>query len=58
MWNFHVSAAESRHAALRYMIKMVLVDIHKDVRTAMHLEVPPSYHEAKLGHVHGRGDAQ
>lgn len=41
-----------RHAAsIRYMIKMLLLDIHKDWRSHEGLPVRPSYAEEKLGHV-------
>ena len=36
-------------ASLRYMIKMLLLDVWKDWRTFEGLEVKPSYHEAKQG---------
>jgi len=42
-----------RHqAAIRYMIKMLLVDIHREWRTFLNLPVRPPYSEEKLGHVH------
>jgi hypothetical protein len=39
-------------AAKRYMVKMFLLDLYKAWRPIEGLEVAPSYHEAKLGHVH------
>lgn len=45
-----------RHqAAMRYMIKMLLLDIWKGWREAEGLVVRPSYHEEKLGHKHNGG---
>jgi hypothetical protein len=46
-----------RHqAAMRYMIKMLLLDIHKEWRTAENLPVRLSYHEEKQGgHAAARG---
>jgi hypothetical protein len=42
-----------RHqAALRYMIKMFLIDLYKAWRAIEGLPVAPSYHEAKMGHKH------
>ena len=38
--------------AMRYMVKMVLLDIWKDWRTLEGLEVRPSYQEEYLGHKH------
>jgi hypothetical protein len=47
-----------RHqAAMRFMIKMLLLDIWKKWRASEGLPVRPSYHEEKLGHVHGGGAA-
>jgi hypothetical protein len=37
----------------RYMIKMFLIELHKRWRESLDLPVRPSYHEEKLGHVHG-----
>lgn len=43
-----------RHrAAIRYMVKMFVIDLHKAWRTALGLEVRAPYSEGKLGHVHG-----
>lgn len=43
-----------RHAAaMRYMIKMFLVDLYREWRALEGLPVAPTYQEAKLGHVHG-----
>lgn len=42
-----------RHqAALRYMMKMFLIDLYKKWRELEGLEVHPPYQEAKLGHTH------
>lgn len=42
-----------RHnAALRYMMKMFLIDLYVNWRTIEGLEVHPSYQESKLGHMH------
>jgi hypothetical protein len=42
-----------RHqAAIRFMIKMLLLDIWKEWRAFEKLPVRPSYHEEKQGHVH------
>lgn len=44
----------NRHrAALRYMVKMFLLDLYKAWRAVEGLPVHPPYQEAKLGHVHG-----
>jgi hypothetical protein len=45
-----------RHqAAMRYMVKMLLLEIWKEWRTIEGLTVRPSYQEQYLGHVHGAG---
>jgi hypothetical protein len=46
------SDAHRHAAAIRYMIKMLLLDIHKEWRTHLGLPVRPSYHEEYQGHVH------
>jgi hypothetical protein len=38
--------------AIRYMIKMFLAELYNEWRAIEGLEVRPSYHEEKLGHVH------
>lgn len=38
--------------ALRYMVKMFLVDLHREWRKIEGLPVPPTYHEGKLEHKH------
>lgn len=44
---------QRRHqAACRYMIKMFLIDLYNAWRPLEGLEVAPTYHEAKMGHVH------
>jgi len=45
--------ANHHMAALRYMVKMFLVDLYKAWRALEGLTVHPSYQEAKLGHQHG-----
>ncbi len=40
--------------AIRYMVKMFLIDLHRAWREHYDLEVFPSYAEAKLGLTHGR----
>jgi hypothetical protein len=47
-----VSDGHRHNAAVRYMIKMLLLDIYKEWRTYENLPVRPSYHEEKQGHVH------
>lgn len=42
-------------AAMRYMVKMFLADLWLNWRKIEGLPVTPTYHEAKLGHVHSRG---
>lgn len=44
-------------AALRYMVKMFLADLWLKWRALEGLPLTPSYHEAKLGHIHGGGQA-
>lgn len=39
--------------ALRYMVKLFLIDLYKAWRALENLPVHPPYHEAKLGIVHG-----
>lgn len=42
-----------RHqASIRYMVKMLLLQIHKDWRTFENLPLRPSYQEEYLGHTH------
>jgi hypothetical protein len=47
-----VNDAHRHNAASRYMIKMLLIDIHKDWRELEGLPVRPPYHEEYLGHTH------
>ena len=48
------SATKHRHAmAVRYMIKIFLIDLYDVWREVEGLEVHPPYHEAKLGLRHG-----
>jgi hypothetical protein len=51
--NWGRSDAHRHQASIRYMIKMMLLQIWKDWREYMKLPVRPSYQEEKLGHVHG-----
>jgi len=46
------SQAHRHRAALRYMIKMLLIDIHTQWRQLEGLPVRPSYQEEYLGHKH------
>jgi hypothetical protein len=46
--------AISHKRALRYMVKMFLIDLHMAWRAHEGLEVSVPYHEAKLGLTHGR----
>jgi hypothetical protein len=42
-----------RHSmAVRYMVKMLLLEIWKEWRAIEGLPVRPSYHEEKMGHIH------
>ena len=47
------SDGHRHNMALRYMIKMFLIDLYMHWRALEGLEVHDPYHEAKLGHVHG-----
>jgi hypothetical protein len=47
-----VSPLHRHKAAIRYMIKMLLLDIWKEWREFEGLEVRPSYQEQYLGHTH------
>lgn len=47
-----VSKGHRHNMALRYMVKMFLVDLHVAWRTIEGLPVSQTYHEAKLGHKH------
>ena len=44
--------AHRHHAAIRYMVKQLLLAIWKDWRAFEDLPVRPSYQEEKLGHTH------
>lgn len=48
------SDGHRHNAAIRYMVKMLLLDIWKEWRAHEGLPVRPSYQEEKLGHVHGQ----
>ena len=45
--------AHRHNAAMRYMVKMFLVDLYREWRRLEGLPVAPTYQEAKLGHIHG-----
>ena len=47
------SDAHRHAAAIRYMVKQLLLDIWKEWRAHLGLPVRPSYQEEKLGHAHG-----
>lgn len=49
-----VSDGHRHNAAVRYMIKMLLLDIWTQWRTYEKLPVRPSYQEQYLGHVHAK----
>jgi hypothetical protein len=49
---FVASKLHRHNMAIRYMIKMFLIDLYKAWRPLEGLEVAPPYHEAKLGRVH------
>jgi len=51
-----VSDGHRHHDAMRYMIKMLLLDIWMKWREHEGLEVRPSYQEEKLGHKYSGGD--
>lgn len=46
------SKGHRHNMAMRYMIKMFLVDLHREWRTIEGLPVSVTYQEAKLGHQH------
>jgi hypothetical protein len=48
-----VSKGRRHNMAMRYMVKMFLIDLYKAWRALEGLEVKPPYHEAKLGMMHG-----
>lgn len=50
--NWGRSDAHRHQAAIRYMVKMLLLKIWQDWRAFEGLSVRPSYHEEKLGHSH------
>jgi hypothetical protein len=47
------SDAHRHQAAIRYMVKMLLVEVHREWRTSLGLPVRAPYHEEYLGHVYG-----
>lgn len=46
------SKGQRHNMAMRYMIKMFLIDLYKEWRAIEKLPVAAPYHEAKLGHRH------
>ncbi|WP_029313231.1 TIGR-Tas system RNA-guided endonuclease [Acidiphilium angustum] len=50
--NAEWSKGRIHRAAIRYMVKIFLLDLHKEWRKIEGLPVSVSYHEGKLGHVH------
>ena len=46
------SKLRRHNMAIRYMVKMFLIDLHKQWREIEGLPVRPPYHEEKLGHQH------
>ena len=48
------SKGHRHNMAIRYMIKIFLIDLYKNWRALEGLPVAPSYAEAKLGKVHGK----
>ena len=46
------SKGQRNNAAVRYMVKMFLIDLHREWRAIEGLPASVPYHEAKLGHVH------
>jgi len=48
-----VSRGHRHMAAMRYMVKLFIVDLYREWRTLEGLPVSLTYQEAKLGHVHG-----
>lgn len=50
------SKGHRNQAAMRYLIKMVLADIHREWRTLEGLPVRPMYQEEYLGHTSSRKD--
>jgi len=51
------SKGHRHNMAIRYMVKMFIIDLYKVWRTVEGLEVYPPYHEAKLGLKHGGASA-
>lgn len=47
-----MSDGHRHQASIRYMVKMLLLDVWKGWRESEKLPIRPSYHEEKLGHVH------
>jgi hypothetical protein len=47
-----VSDGHRHNAAIRYLVKMVLLELHKEWRTFEGLPLRPSYQEEYLGHTH------
>ena len=51
------SKGHRHNMAIRYMVKIFIIDLYKMWRTVEGLEVRPPYHEAKLGLKHGGASA-
>ena len=51
------SKGHRHNMAIRYMVKMFIIDLYKIWRTIEALEVYPPYHESKLGLKHGGASA-
>jgi hypothetical protein len=47
-----INDGHRHNAAIRYMVKMVLLELHKEWRTFEGLPLRPSYQEEYLGHTH------
>ena len=47
-----VSDGHRHNMAIRYLVKMLLLEVWKEWRQIEGLPVRPSYHEEKMGHVH------
>jgi hypothetical protein len=51
------SKGHRHNMAIRYMIKIFLIDLYKNWRALEGLPVAPSYAEAKLGKIHKKAAA-
>ena len=50
--------AHRHNMAMRYMVKMFLIDLYNAWRELENLPIAPPYHEAKLGIFHGKNNDQ